>query len=88
MALGVCMKAANAMHYENKLDLFLEFVPQIILLFVLFGYMDMLIVFKWLSDFTNIESKAPSIISTMIGMALDGGNLPPGQSAVIGSDTF
>ncbi len=88
MALGVCMKAANSIYYENKLDLFLEFIPQIILLLVLFGYMDMLIIFKWLSDFTNNENKAPSIISTMIGMALDGGNLPPGQSAVIGSDSF
>jgi V-type H+-transporting ATPase subunit a len=27
MSLGVCMKAANAIHFGNKLDLWLEFLP-------------------------------------------------------------
>jgi V-type H+-transporting ATPase subunit a len=87
MSLGVCMKAANAIHFGNKLDLWLEFLPQIILLWVLFGYMDAMIIAKWLTDFTHREYEAPSVISSMIGMALNGGNLDPGQVAVIGSNS-
>ena len=45
-----------------------------------------MIVAKWLTDFTHRESQAPSVISSMIGMALNGGNLEKGQVAVIGSN--
>ena len=85
MGLGVCMKALNARHFKNKLDFFFEFVPQIILLFVLFGYMDMMIIAKWTTDFTGREHLAPSIISNMIDMALNGGAIAPGTVSIIGS---
>jgi len=52
----------------------------------LFGYMDAMIVAKWLTDFTGREYQAPSVISSMIGMALNGGSLEKGQVAVIGSN--
>ena len=85
MALGVCMKALNAIHFGNHMDFFFEFVPQIILLFVMFGYMDMMIIAKWTTDFTGRENEAPSIISNMIDMALNGGAVAPGTAAIIGS---
>jgi V-type H+-transporting ATPase subunit a len=78
MSLGICMKAFNAMYFKRNIDFLFEFLPQIILLFVLFGYMDLLILAKWLTDFTGRESEAPSVISTMIGMALKGGELEEG----------
>ena len=87
MSLGVCMKAFNATYRKDKLDFFLEFVPQIILLLVLFGYMDLMIICKWLHDFTNNENAAPSVITMMIGMFLSGGSLDPGVSAVVGSNS-
>jgi len=85
MGLGVCMKAANATYFGNKMDFFFEFVPQIILLFVLFGYMDMMIIAKWMTDFSGHEHLAPSIISNMIDMALNAGAVAEGNSPIIGS---
>ena len=85
MGLGVCMKALNAAYFKNKLDFWFEFVPQIILLFVLFGYMDIMIIAKWTTDFTGKESTAPSIISNMIDMALNGGAIAPGTVALFNS---
>lgn len=82
MGLGVCMKALNALYFKNRLDFVYEFVPQIILLFVLFGYMDIMIIAKWTTDFTYKESTAPSIISNMIDMALNGGAIAPGTVAL------
>ena len=67
------MKAFNSIYFKNKLDFLCEFVPQIILLLVLFGYMDLMIFCKWLTDFTHREYMAPSVISSMINMALKGG---------------
>ena len=78
MALGVCMKASNSLYFNNRVDLIFEFLPQIVLLMVLFGYMDLLIIAKWLTDFTGVESRAPAVVGTMIGMALNGGALDKG----------
>lgn len=66
------MKAFNAIHFRSAIDFFFEFVPQIILLLSLFGYMDALIIIKWLTDYTGRESEAPSIINTMINIPLKG----------------
>ena len=78
MSLGVFMKAFNSIYKNEKMDFFLEFIPQIILLWVLFGYMDLMIICKWCIDFTHHEHEAPSVISMMIGMFLNGGNIEPG----------
>jgi V-type H+-transporting ATPase subunit a len=47
--------------------------------------MDIMIIAKWVTDFSGRESYAPSIISNMIDMALNGGAIAPGTSAIIGS---
>jgi len=86
MSLGVFMKAFNAVFFKSKLDFYTEFVPQIILLLALFGYMDAQIIVKWLTDFTGREQAAPSIITNMIDMALHGGGVQPDQ-AIIGTSS-
>jgi len=48
MSLGIVMKAFNALYFKKSLDFFFEFIPQIVLLSVLFGWMDVLIIGKWL----------------------------------------
>lgn len=45
------------------------------MLWVLFGYMDLLIIVKWLTNYEGQEHAAPSIITTMINMALKGGQI-------------
>lgn len=88
MSMGICMKAFNAVYFKNKLDFFFEFIPQIILISVLFGYMDLMIICKWLTDFSGRESFAPSVITNMINMGLSGGAIDEGTVAVVGSDGF
>lgn len=75
MALGVCMKALNAIQYRKKVDFYFEFVPQIILLMALFGFMDLLIIVKWLTNFDlMVGAKPPSVITSMITMCLGFGD--------------
>ena len=69
MSIGICFKALNSIHFRKCLDLFFEFIPQIILMLVLFGYMNALIFVKWLTPWPD-TSIAPSIISYMIDMFL------------------
>ena len=70
MTLGVFVKASNALYFRRKIDFFFEFVPQLLFLFLLFGYMDFLIIYKWLKPWPLYASDAPSIITTMINLPL------------------
>lgn len=48
MTVGIIIKAFNAKYFKQRLDFYFEFIPQIIFMVLLFGYMDFLIIFKWL----------------------------------------
>jgi V-type H+-transporting ATPase subunit a len=54
MSLGICMKGFNALYFGAYVDFFFEFIPQISLLLALFGWMDTLIIGKWLTH-VNVE---------------------------------
>ncbi len=86
MSLGIIMKGFNALYFKNKLDFFFEFIPQIVLLLALFGWMDILIIGKW-NMVKNVNTVAdvgspefnqvhysPAIITTMIDIFLAFGN--------------
>jgi len=82
MSLGVIMKGLNSIYFKKPIDFIFEFIPQIVLLLALFGWMDALIIGKWMtptnveiwtatgSDAYNAISLSPSIITTMIDMFL------------------
>ena len=70
MTLGVFVKASNATFNKNKIDFFFEFVPQLLFMVLLFGYMDFLIVYTWLSEWPIGDYRAPWIITTMINLPL------------------
>jgi len=55
------------------IDFLFEFTPQIIVLLALFGYMDFMIIVKWLTNWEGRENQAPSVITTMIDMCLNMG---------------
>jgi V-type H+-transporting ATPase subunit a len=75
MTLGVLMKGANNIYRRSAVDFFFEFIPQLIFLLCLFGFMDFMILMKWLTDWTGREHEAPSIITQMINMFLKGGEI-------------
>ena len=70
MTLGVCIKATNTLFFKKYMDFFFEFIPQLVFMLVFFGYMDFLIVFKWLQFWPENGTFAPSIITTMINLPL------------------
>lgn len=88
MTLGILMKGMNALHFRRPIDFIFEFVPQIVLMMCLFGYMDTLIIIKWMTPWTGNEHLAPPIISTMIGMFLRFGEIPENSVALIGSAEY
>ncbi len=86
MTLGIILKGLNSVYFGSSLDFIFEFVPQIVFLLALFGYMDLLIILKWLTDYTHRESEAPAIITQTINDFLGFGKIS--GSSLIVSKTF
>jgi len=74
MSIGIFIKAANSIYFNKMFDFLFEFLPQIILLWSIFGYMVCLIIIKWKTYYEN-TNEAPSIISVMINMFLNFGEI-------------
>ena len=74
MSFGMSMQAFNHLHFGKKMYILLEFVPQIVFFWSIFGYLVLLIIMKWLMEFTN-PSTAPGLLNTLIYMFLSPGTV-------------
>ena len=53
MFLGTLLKGLNAIYFNQKLDLFFEFIPMVVFAVSLFVYMVFLIFYKWSVDWNS-----------------------------------
>lgn len=83
MSMGICVKGLNAVYFKTPIVFWFEVVTGLIILLGLFGWMDVLIIAKWLypmnpyseNEFMQFRiNSAPSIITVMINNFLAGGN--------------
>ena len=75
MLFGIFLRGVNAIYFKSKLDFIFEFIPQIIFMSLLFGYMIIMIFIKWTTDWTGNLSNAPSIITTLMNIFLNLGSV-------------
>mmetsp|Transcript_1439 Transcript_1439/g.5466 ORF Transcript_1439/g.5466 Transcript_1439/m.5466 type:complete len:649 (-) Transcript_1439:2090-4036(-) len=69
MTLGIVISFFNQRFFRDRLSMICEFVPQILFLFCLFGYLSLLIVVKWLTG------SVADLYHIMIYMFLSPGNV-------------
>ena len=84
MVLGIFLKGLNALFECDFIELLFIFFPEIILMLILFGYMDFLIFVKWGIDYKDKEYRAPDIKSFLMSIVLKFGELP--STGVEGED--
>ena len=77
MTMGIILKGLNSIFEKNYVDCLLVFIPQLIFMLILFGYMDALIFLKWSVNYENEEKRAPDIKSYLMNIVLKFGELPP-----------
>lgn len=77
MMLGIILSFFNATYFKKPYNIFFEFIPQTIFMMSTFGYMVILIFYKWCIDWrgngapkTLDGTGAPSILNLMIEMFL------------------
>jgi V-type H+-transporting ATPase subunit a len=67
MIIGIFFSLCNHIHFGSLINVFFEFVPQILMMFSLFGYLVIIIIYKWLKP--GLKGK-PMLIRTLINMFL------------------
>ncbi|EAR98594.1 V-ATPase A subunit 9-2 isotype of the V0 sector (macronuclear) [Tetrahymena thermophila SB210] len=75
MLIGIFLKGLNAINNISFVDFFFEFIPQVVFMCCTFGYMVFLIFMKWMTDYSQNTSKAPSILTYMLDLGLSGGGV-------------
>ena len=74
MMLGVFLKGLNDNYFKKFINIIFEFIPQFIFMSVLLGYMVVIIFIKWSTYFYD-TSRAPSLITHLINIAIKGGSV-------------
>ncbi|CAG5124245.1 unnamed protein product, partial [Candidula unifasciata] len=68
MLFGVSLSVFNHIHFKNYIDIFVKFIPELLFLGCLFGYLVVLVFYKWIM-FDAVSSKcAPSLLIHYINM--------------------
>uniref|UniRef100_A0A8C1TKL2 V-type proton ATPase subunit a n=1 Tax=Cyprinus carpio TaxID=7962 RepID=A0A8C1TKL2_CYPCA len=86
MSFGVVLSVFNHLHFRQKFKIYLLFLPELLFLLCLFGYLVFMIFYKWLAFSVRDSQLAPSILIHFINMFLmqesTTAPLYPGQMAL------
>ncbi|XP_021350644.1 V-type proton ATPase 116 kDa subunit a-like isoform X11 [Mizuhopecten yessoensis] len=70
MILGVLLGLVNHVYFRKPLNIFCQFIPELLFLLCLFGYLVALIFYKWVSYTNHCTQCAPSLLIHFINMFL------------------
>ena len=82
MTLGIILYYHNNQYFDNRINTMCEFIPQIIFLESIFGYLSLTIIYKWLTNWN--ESPPPGLLNMLIFMFLSPGHIKDGEHLYIG----
>ncbi|NXM36249.1 VPP2 ATPase, partial [Oxyruncus cristatus] len=86
MTFGVILGLFNHLHFKKTYNIYLVFIPELLFMMCIFGYLVFMIFFKWLAYSAEDSTSAPSILIQFINMFLFPGGggetkgLYPGQA--------
>jgi V-type H+-transporting ATPase subunit a len=86
MTFSLCLSFVNYRYFGSKLDIYANFLPSMIFLLSIFGYLVVCIIYKWSVDWYAIGESPPSLLNMLIYMFLSPSTLEdplyPGQKLV------
>lgn len=87
MTFALCLQVPNHIKFKRPLDIWANFVPQMIFLQSIFGYLVICILYKWSIDWLTASTQPPSLLNMLISMFLSPGNVDPETQLYRGQST-
>ncbi|XP_065129202.2 V-type proton ATPase 116 kDa subunit a isoform X1 [Paramisgurnus dabryanus] len=84
MLFGVTLSLFNHMYFKKNLNIFLGFIPEIIFMSSLFGYLVLIVFYKWTAYDAKTSKDAPSLLIAFINMFLFNYNDPTNKPLYTG----
>ena len=82
MSFALCLNVPNALHYKKPVNIYGEFIPKMLLLQSLFGYLVFTIIYKWSIDWYEQDANGvvfrnnpPGLLNMLIYMFLSPGSV-------------
>ncbi|XP_078529120.1 V-type proton ATPase 116 kDa subunit a 4-like [Lissotriton helveticus] len=70
MVFGVTVSLFNHIYFKRTINILLQFIPEMIFILCLFGYLVFMIIYKWCQFDVHTSQHAPSILIHFINMFL------------------
>jgi V-type H+-transporting ATPase subunit a len=77
MTFALCLQVPNHLKFKRYSDMYTNFIPQIVFLQSIFGYLVLCILYKWSIDWSTASIQPPSLLNMLITMFLQPGSVPP-----------
>jgi len=84
MTFALCLQVPNHLKFKNQSDIWTNFVPQMLFLQSIFGYLVVCILFKWSVDWSKSPVSPPSLLNMLINMFLSPGTINPDEQLYAG----
>src|SRR6266478_7475144 len=77
MTFALCLQVPNHIKFKRTVDIYANFIPQMVFLQSIFGYLVLCIMYKWTVDWTTSKTQPPSLLNMLIAMFLQPGKVDP-----------
>lgn len=84
MSFAICLQVPNHLHFKKYLNIYAEFIPQILFMWSIFGYLVICIIYKWSVDWSTSSTSPPGLLNMLIYMFLSPGTIAPGTQLYAG----
>ncbi|KAG5643555.1 hypothetical protein DXG03_000649 [Asterophora parasitica] len=77
MTFALCLQVPNHIRFKRPVDIYANFIPQMIFFQSIFGYLALCIIYKWSIDWSKTDWEPPSLLNMLIAMFLEPGTIKP-----------
>lgn len=79
MSFATCLNVPNFIFFKRKQNIIAEFLPQILFMWCIFGYLIICVIYKWSIDWSQSSTTPPGLLNMLIYMFLSPGTIPDGS---------